>query len=102
MEAAGAAAAPAANDGTGPIDDPSVAGPLKAESDEAYGARIYQEYTAAKQAAGEDVSGIPQERFLKRLEGNGKALAQKHGCAAVRFIVEVRGAQVVLRPVLLR
>lgn len=101
-EAAGAAAAPAADAGTGPIDDPSVAGPLAAESDEAYGARIYQEYTAAKQAAGEDVSGIPQERFLKRLEGNGKALAQKHGCASVRFIVEVRGAQVVLRPVLLR
>lgn len=88
--------------GNGPIDDPAIAGPLAAESEADYGARIYQEYVAAKQAAGEDVSGIPQERFLKRLTANGDALAKKHGVSAVRFQVEARGAQVVLRPVLLR
>lgn len=97
-----APAAGGGDGGTGPIDDPAIAGPLAAEPEDVYGARVYTEYSAAKQAAGEDVSGIPQERFLKRLTANAQALATKHGCASVRFQVEVRGAQVVLRPVLIR
>lgn len=101
--AAAQAAAPAAGSGPNdPIDDANVAAQLAAEADDAYLARVYQDYVAAKQAAGEDVSNIPQDRFGKRLVGNGKALAQKHGCRLVRFQVETRGNQVILRPVLIR
>lgn len=85
-----------------PIDDPHVAAQLGAEPDEAYFGRVFQEYVAAKRAVGEDVSSIPQERFIKRLQANGEALAKKHGVRLVRFQVQTEGNQVALRPVLIR
>lgn len=103
--AAAAAAAVAATGGgaaSDVVDDPEVAAKLAAEPEDAYYTRIYQEYVAAKQAVGEDVSNIPQERFIQRLKGNESSLAQKHGSRAVRFLVQTRGNQVVLRPVLIR
>ncbi len=84
------------------VDNPGVAAQLAAEPEAQYYARIYREYVAAKQSIGEDVSGIPQDRFVQRLKGNETALAQKHGCRMVRFQVQTRGNQVVLRPVLVR
>ena len=39
---------------------------------------------------------------MQRLSGRATALAQKHGCRLVRFHVETRGDQVLLRPVLIR
>jgi HAMP domain-containing protein len=96
-------AAPAGGAGTdGIIDDPSVAAQLEAEAPEAYYDRLHREYTVAKQAAGEDVSSIPKERFLQRIQGNEKALAQKHGVRMVRFQVDANGSHVALRPVLIR
>ncbi|MDH5490678.1 MAG: cache domain-containing protein [Myxococcales bacterium] len=89
-------------DPNAPIDDPQLAASLEAEPEAEYQARVFREYAAAKLAAGEDVSNIPLERFAKRIDGNGAALAQKHGCRAVRFQVETRGNQVILRPVLIR
>ncbi len=101
--AAAAAAAPAASGGANdPIDDPALASRLAAESEEAYHARIFQEYVAAKRAAGEDVSAIPQDRFIQRLQGNAKNLAARHGVPQVRFQVQTDGSQVILRPVLIR
>jgi len=85
-----------------PLDDPQLAQRLAAEDEAAYAARIYKEYVAAKQALGENVSNIPQDRFHQRLSGRASALAQKHGCRVVRFQVETRGDQVMLRPVLIR
>jgi hypothetical protein len=85
-----------------PLDDPQLAQKLAAEDEAAYSARVYTEYVAAKQALGENVSNIPQDRFHQRLSGRASALAQKHGCRVVRFQVETRGDQVLLRPVLIR
>jgi hypothetical protein len=85
-----------------PIDDPVLAARLGAEETGAYETRIYDEYVAAKQALGENVANIPKDRFHQRLSGRATALAQKHGCRAVRFQVETVANQVVLRPVLLR
>lgn len=85
--------------GGGAIDDPALAAQLEAEPAAQYYARIHREYVAAKQAAGEDVSSIPADRFTQRIQGNEKALAQKHGVRMVRFKVEANG---VLRPVLIR
>jgi hypothetical protein len=99
--AAGAAggSAPGQDD---PIEDAALAERLAAEDEAAYGTRIFTEYAAAKKAVGEDVGGIPQERFVQRLKGRADALAGKHGCRLVRFQVETHGSQVMLRPVLIR
>lgn len=94
-------AKPAANPDE-PIDDPELSARLAAEDEGAYSARIYKEYVAAKQAMGENVSNIPQDRFNQRLAGRATALAEKHGCRLVRFQVESQADQVLLRPVLIR
>ncbi len=97
--AGGAAAAAPAEE---VIDDPALAAKLGAESEAAYNDRVYREYAAAKQALGENVSNIPQDRFAQRLKGRADALVQKHGCRMVRFQVHTQNNQVVLRPVLIR
>ena len=103
--AAGGAAGASGGAGAGaddPIDDPALSARLAAEDEAAYKSRVYKEYAAAKQAAGESVASISEERFHQRLDGRGTALVQKHGCRLVRFQVETRGDQVLLRPVLIR
>jgi hypothetical protein len=95
-------AKPSASNPDDPIDDPELSARLAAEDEAAYSARIYREYVAAKQAAGENVSNIPQDRFNQRLVGRATALAEKHGCRLVRFQVESQADQVLLRPVLIR
>lgn len=105
-DAAFADAAPsagkAAGDADDPLDDPALAQKLGAEDEAAYARHLYNEYVAAKQALGENVSNIPQDRFHQRLSGRATALAQKHGCRLVRFQVETRNGQVILRPALIR
>ncbi len=99
------AAAPATaggGGGGGAEEDPGVAAELASEAEDAYHERIYQEYVAAKQAAGEDVSNIPKDRFIQRLQKNAANLTKKHGCKMVRFQVQTRGSQVILRPVIIR
>lgn len=100
------AASPAAAGGGAnpddPIEDEALAAKLSAEDAAAYESRLYAEYLRAKQALGENVANIPQDRFHQRLSGRATALAQKHGCRSVRFQVETIANQVVLRPVLLR
>lgn len=100
--AAAATPRPASPSGEDVVDDPEVAAVLAAEAEADYGARLYQEYVQAKEALGENVSNIPQERFMQRVNGRADALAKKHGCRAVRFQVHTRDSQVVLRPVLIR
>lgn len=79
--------------------DPALAARLAAEPEDAYYARVYNEYVAAKQAVGENVSNIPQDKFVQRLRANEKALMAKHGARMVRFQVETAGTQVNLKPV---
>lgn len=95
----GAAAGGGANDA---IEDSALAAQLAAEAEDAYYARVYSEYVAAKQAIGENVGNIPQDKFAQRLKQNEAALVQKHGCRMVRFQVQSRGNQVILRPVIIR
>ncbi len=99
------AAAPtqgSAGGGGGEEEDAAVAAQLAAEDEGTYHQRIYDEYVAAKQAAGEDVSNIPMDRFIARLQKNAASLTKKHGCKMVRFRVQQRGAQVILKPVIIR
>jgi hypothetical protein len=99
--AGGAASGGGAINPDEPIDDPALAARLAAESEASYNQRVYDEYAAAKQALGESVANIPAERFAQRLSGRAAALAKKHGCRLVRFQVESRDGQVLLRPVLI-
>ncbi|MGE0785824.1 MAG: MXAN_5187 C-terminal domain-containing protein [Sandaracinaceae bacterium] len=94
---AAAAAAPDAE-----ADDPELAAKLANEPEEEYYARIFKEYVAAKEAAGENVANITEDRFIQRLKANEKSLIAKHGCRMVRFQVQTRGTQVNLRPVVIR
>lgn len=84
------------------IEDTELAGRLASEDEESYYQRTYDEYVAAKQALGENVSNIPQERFVQRLKGNEANLVKKYGCRMVRFQVQTRDNQVILRPVVIR
>jgi hypothetical protein len=96
---ASAAAPPPADDDEA---DPETAARLAAEPAEAYYARVYREYVAAKQAVGENVSNIAQDKFVQRLQANEQALVKKHGCRMVRFQVQTQGTQVNLKPVVIR
>ncbi|WP_157069230.1 MXAN_5187 C-terminal domain-containing protein [Sandaracinus amylolyticus] len=82
--------------------DPAVAAQLASEPEDAYYARVYREYVAAKQSVGEDVSNIPQDKFVQRLRANEQSLIKKHDCRMVRFQVQTRGTQVNLKPVIIR
>jgi hypothetical protein len=88
--------------GEGEADDPELVARLAAEPEEQYYARVYREYVAAKRAVGEDVSNIPQDKFVQRLKANEQSLMNKHGCRMVRFQVQTVGTQVNLKPVLIR
>jgi hypothetical protein len=91
----------AAGAATDPIDDPALAAKLSAEPEDAYYARVFKEYVAAKAAVGENIN-IPEDRFTQRLKGNEQALAKKHEAKGIRFVVQKSGNQVVLQPVLLK
>jgi hypothetical protein len=82
-------------------EDTELAAQLAAEPESAYYSRVYREYVAAKQAVGEDVSNIPQDKFEQRLRANEQSLIKKHNCRMVRFQVQTRGTQVNLKPVII-
>ncbi|MGB5812147.1 MAG: MXAN_5187 C-terminal domain-containing protein, partial [Polyangiales bacterium] len=83
------------------VDDPD-AGVLAAMPEDRYYTQLFRDYIAAKEAVGEDVSNIPEDRFLNRVRGNADHLLKKHGAQMVRFKVETIGGQVNLRPVIIR
>lgn len=94
---------PPAKSAAGPVqsDDPD-AEMLAALPEDQYYAQLYQDYIAAKQSVGEDVSNIPEGRFVERIKGNADHLVKKHDARLVRFKVETIGGQVNLRPVIIR
>jgi hypothetical protein len=81
-------------------DDPQAAA-LAALPEGQYYALLYQDYVLAKESVGEDISNVPQERFIERIRGNAAHLAKKHGAQMVRFKVETIGGQVNLKPVVI-
>jgi hypothetical protein len=102
--AAAAAAAPAQQQVAGESadgGDANLAAQLAAEPAAQYYQRVFNEYIAAKQAAGEDVSNIGADRFIERLKGQEASMAQKKGCRMVRFQVQSADGQVSLKPVLI-
>jgi hypothetical protein len=86
----------------GPIesDDPELVA-LAALTEDEYFSQLYKDYIAAKESVGEDVSSIPEGRFIERIRGNAEHLVKKHGAQMVRFKVETIGGQVNLKPVVI-
>ena len=90
----------ASSPGADSENDPEAAS-LAAVPEAAYYAQLFADYVAAKQALGEDVSNVPEARFVERIRGNAEHLVKKHGAKMVRFKVETIGGQVNLRPVVI-
>ena len=95
-DSAGGASAPGA-----PLEQDPEALALAAIPESQYFVALYAEYIAAKQSLGEDVAGVPEDRFVERIRSNADHLVRKHGATMVRFKVETVGGQVNLRPVII-
>jgi len=68
---------------------------LRAEDDDAYYQRVFDDYIGAKKTVGDPVDHITQEAFIARIMSSEREMAHKHG-KPVRYKVEVRGKEVVL------
>jgi hypothetical protein len=78
--------------GQQPAVDPAR---LAAEPADAYYARLYGEYMAAKRALGEQVDHITDAAFRSRIQGMEQDAASKQG-RPVRYHVQTNGREVVL------
>ena len=75
--------------GPEPKARPSGAGPFRPKIPSPQRSRPFQrrsttlnsshDYVAAKRSLGEDVSNVPERRFIDRIRGNAEHLAKKHG-----------------------
>lgn len=72
---------------------------LASEPEAAYYKRIFDEYIAARKAAGESFDTISFESFTAKLRLNEANLKKKYNCRTVRFRVVSKGNQVSLKPV---
>ncbi len=80
---------------TNPQVSPDVIAMLSKESEEAYYARVYRDYIAARRQLGDPVEGISFDGFIAHIRASEQEVATKHG-RPVRYLVEVRGNSVVL------
>ena len=67
---------------------------LKQEPAEAYYARLFREYAAAKQRVDQPLN-ISEPQFTEHIRSEEQSISQKEG-RAVRFVVQVQQDQVVL------
>lgn len=75
---------------------------LAAEPEEAYYARIHQEYVAARREAQLPIDGITVPNLSQKLRANEAMLKAKHKCSMVRFVVDSSAGRVSLKPVIIR
>lgn len=75
---------------------------LAAEPAEAYYRRLYAEFMAARRQAGVGEEGVTQHAFMVRVVNLEQKLKKRYGVPMVRFVVSVKGSDVVLVPVRVR
>ncbi len=75
--------------------DPAALAALANEPVDAYYARIYGEYIAAKKGFGEPTDHISDAAFRSRIQGMEQEASQKYG-KPVRYRVQTRGREVIL------
>jgi hypothetical protein len=73
---------------------------LRAEAEDAYYARMFEEYRAAKSSLGDPVDHVTLQSFTERLQASAQDMLAKHN-KPYRFKIEVDGKEVVLVPVAL-
>jgi hypothetical protein len=78
-------------------DNEAVALAQEAEPD--YYKRLFTEYTAAREQAGESNEGVTFDGFVTKLRVNEAGLKKKYQCSAVRFKVVSKDGKVTLKPV---
>ncbi len=71
---------------------------LRAESEDSYYPRIFNEYIAAKTQLGDPTDHITQQAFIAKIMASEREMAAKHG-KPVRYKVLVRGKEIVLMAV---
>src|SRR5262249_60808164 len=79
-------------------NDPEIVA-LASEPEATYYKRVYDEYIAARTAAGESVQSISFESFTAKLRLNEANLKKKYNAKSVRFRVVTKNGQVSLKPV---
>ena len=84
------------------IEDPAIAAKLEAEPEAAYFSRVYRDFVAQKQALGENVSNMTEEKFIQRLKGSAEAHMKKYNCRMIRYQIETIDNSVQVRPVVIR
>jgi hypothetical protein len=72
---------------------------LLEEPEARYLRRVYDEFMAARAAAGLPLDGVGFEAFAAKLRKNEALLRARSGGRAVRFNVERKGSQVTLKPI---
>jgi len=85
------------SEGLSPQDAEAMA--LAQEPEASYWDRVFNEYIAARQQAGESIEGIELESFKIKLRSNENKLKGKYQCRAVRFKVVTKDGKVILKPV---
>jgi len=80
---------------TNPQVSPEVIAMLSKETDDAYYARVFRDYVAAKKQLGDPIDGISFDAFIGNIRASEQEISAKHG-RPVRYLVEVRGTSVVL------
>jgi len=79
--------------------DATLAKQLAAEAEDAYFARLYQEFVDARARLNLTVEGITQEGLTQKLRANEAMLKAKNKCRMVRFVVTATGGRVSFRPI---
>lgn len=68
---------------------------LRAEPDDQYYGRIFEEYVAAKRSVGDPTDHITRDEFIGRIMASEREMGAKHG-KPVRYKVEAKGREVML------
>lgn len=81
--------------------EPAAAGEAEAaaEPEEVYLLRTFQEFVAARAEVGAPIEGVSLDQFVAKVREKERGLCERYGTRVVRFRVEKRDGQVMLRPV---
>jgi len=83
------------------VIDAEAARALAGEAETTYYARLFREFTGARQKLGLPIGSLDEAKFTQKLRNNEAVMKRKYGAALVRFQVVVKGKQVILHPVAL-
>jgi hypothetical protein len=77
----------------------AAAAALGQESEASYYPRLFNEYVGASRGLGKPVDGMSVLSFMAKLHLAEAGLEQKWSCKLVRFVIAIRGGDVVFQPV---